>query len=105
MASKRSFSEAMQEATATVLGPVGGIQDMKDEIKILKGNLADAEGLVKKLKQMLSKRDAEIYNLELLVDLLRRQLPDEYDEDAQAQDAVIHDVICVDEHSDAGSAM
>ena len=104
MSLKRTFSEAMAEATAEVLGPVGGIQDLKDEIKILKGNLADAEDLIKKLKRRAHHQANEIYQLECLVDVLRRAMPEE-ESDPSLEQAMACDVICVDEESDAGDAM
>jgi hypothetical protein len=118
MAQKRSFMEAMMEAGAVDLGPVGGTKDLKDKVKILEGNLADAEGLIKKLRLMIARKDAKIYTLETEVELLRRAMPADEDEEyyalspmksAQSSvDAVDEPgwpVICIDEESDAGDAM
>ena len=103
MAQKRSFKEAMIEVLAEDLGAVGGFKDLQDEIKILKGNLADAEALIKKLRLMIARKDAKIYTLETEVELLRRAMPESDDEMCSCEGQ--WPVICIDEESTAGDAM
>jgi hypothetical protein len=92
----------MMEASAVELGPPGGINDLKDKVKILEGNLADAEGLIKKLRLMIARKDAKIYTLETEVELLRRAMASVMEVDSvEAQ----WPAICIDEESDAGDAM
>lgn len=104
--------EALAEASAVELGPIGGTRDLKDEIKILKGNLADAEGLIKKLKLIIARKDNEIFDLRGEVAVWKRTAEVhgyEYDDyspgPADAECCECCDVDCVDEQSDAGDAM